>query len=192
MSKVAGYKDEDYIRGKAPMTKREVRILTISLLGIEEEDTVVDIGAGTGGLTMEAAYAASKGKVYAIEAKETALELEKQNIEKFGADNVTIIAGKAPEVLSEIKGGIDKVIIGGTGGQLEKIFIWCKENLNPGGRLVANFVTMENASLATTLMHKYFKEVEMIQVGVSRGEFIANMTMLKASNPIFIITGNQE
>lgn len=172
------------------MTKREVRILTISLLGIKEEDVVVDIGAGTGGLTMEAAYAAVNGKVYAVEAKEAAIELEKQNIEKFGANNVTIITGKAPEVLSQIKGGVDKVIIGGTGGQLEQIFIWCKENLNPGGRLVANFVTMENASHATTLMRKYFVDAEMIQVGVSRGEFIGNMTMLKASNPIFIITGS--
>ncbi|URN84853.1 hypothetical protein [Acetobacterium wieringae] len=52
MSKIAGYKDEAYIRGKAPMTKREIRILTISLLGIESGDVVVDIGAGTGGLTM--------------------------------------------------------------------------------------------------------------------------------------------
>lgn len=143
MSRVAGYKDEDYIRGKAPMTKREVRILTISLLGIQEKDIVVDIGAGTGGLTMEAAYAANEGRVYAVEAKDAALELEKQNIEKFGADNVTIISGKAPAVLEEIKEKVDKVIIGGTGGQLEEIFVWCKEHLNPGGRLVANFVTME-------------------------------------------------
>ena len=151
------------------MTKREVRILTISLLGIQEKDVVVDIGAGTGGLTMEAAYAANEGRVYAVEAKDAALELEKQNIEKF-----------------------DKVIIGGTGGQLEAVFIWCKEHLNPGGRLAANFVTMENASLATTLMRKYFTDVDMIQVGVSRGEFIGGLTMLKASNPIFIITGSVE
>ena len=171
------------------MTKREVRILTISLLGIQEKDVVVDIGAGTGGLTMEAAYAANEGRVYAVEAKDAALELEKQNIEKFGAGNVTIIPGKAPAVLDEIKEKVDKVIIG---GQLEAVLIWCKEHLNPGGRLAANFVTMENASLATTLMRKYFTDVDMIQVGVSRGEFIGGLTMLKASNPIFIITGSVE
>ena len=56
------------------MTKREVRILTISLLGIQEKDIVVDIGAGTGGLTMEAAYAANEGRVYAVEAKDAAVQ----------------------------------------------------------------------------------------------------------------------
>ena len=58
MSEIRAYRDEDYIRGKAPITKREVRVLTIALLGIDPDDTVVDIGAGTGGLTMEAAHAA--------------------------------------------------------------------------------------------------------------------------------------
>lgn len=173
------------------MTKREIRILTISLLGIDEKDIVVDIGAGTGGLTMEAAYAAHKGKVYAVEAKDAAIDLEKQNIEKFGADNVTIIGGKAPEALGKIPEKVDKIIIGGTGGQLEDIFIWSLEHLNVGGRVIANFVTMENASLATTLMRRYFTDVEMIQAGISRGEFIGGLTMLKASNPIFMITGTK-
>ncbi|KAF5087362.1 Cobalamin biosynthesis bifunctional protein CbiET [anaerobic digester metagenome] len=190
MSKIAGYKDEAFIRGKAPMTKREIRILTISLLGINPDDVVVDIGAGTGGLTMEAAYAAENGKVYAVEAKQTALELVQKNKDHFKADNVVIIPGKAPEALAEIKEPVDRVIIGGSGGNMESLFQWCKANTGPGGRVIANFVTLENAAQATTLMNQYFDNVELIQVGISRGEGIGGLTMLKAANPIFIITGD--
>ena len=190
MSKIAGYKDEAYIRGKAPMTKREIRILTISLLGIEPGDVVVDIGAGTGGLTMEAAYAAAPGRVYAVEAKETALELVQQNKEHFQTDNVVIIPGKAPAALDQITELVDRVIIGGSGGNMEDLFEWCRNNIRPGGRVVANFVTLENAAQATTLMNRYFDNVELIQVGISRGEGIGGLTMLKAANPIFIITGD--
>lgn len=172
------------------MTKREIRILTISLLGINPDDVVVDIGAGTGGLTMEAAYAAENGKVYAVEAKQTALELVQKNKDHFKADNVVIIPGKAPEALAEIKEPVDRVIIGGSGGNMESLFQWCKANIRPGGRVIANFVTLENAAQATTLMNQYFDNVELIQVGISRGEGIGGLTMLKAANPIFIITGD--
>ncbi|KNZ41149.1 precorrin-6Y C5,15-methyltransferase (decarboxylating) subunit CbiT [Acetobacterium bakii] len=190
MSNIAGYKDEAYIRGKAPMTKREIRILTISLLGIESGNVVVDIGAGTGGITMEAAYAATPGRVYAVEAKESALALVAQNKEHFKADNVSIIQGKAPEALTEITEPVDRVIIGGSGGNMEGLFIWCKKQIRVGGRVIANFVTLENAAQATTLMNNYFENVELIQVGISRGEGIGGLTMLKAANPIFIITGD--
>ena len=61
MSEIAAYKDEAYVRGKAPITKREIRILTIALLGVGPQDVVVDIGAGTGGLTREAARNISIG-----------------------------------------------------------------------------------------------------------------------------------
>ncbi|MBK5243429.1 MAG: precorrin-6Y C5,15-methyltransferase (decarboxylating) subunit CbiT [Eubacteriaceae bacterium] len=190
MSNIAGYRDDDYIRGKAPMTKREIRILTISLLGIKPGDAVVDIGAGTGGITMEAAYAAAPGIVFAVEAKEAALELVAKNKEHFHADNVEIIKGKAPEALSQITRDVDRVIIGGSGGKIEGLLIWCKERIRSGGRVIANFVTLENAAQATTLMNHYFENVELIQVGISRGEGIGGLTMLKASNPIFIITGD--
>lgn len=172
------------------MTKREIRILTISLLGIEPGDRVVDIGAGTGGITMEAAYAAVDGSVFAIEYKEDALALIKENKEQFGASNIKIIEGKAPQALKEIKEKVNRVIIGGSGGNLEDLFEWCKSNLADGGRVIANFVTLENAAQATRLMHTYFKNVELIQVAISRGEGIGNLTMLKAANPIFIITGD--
>ena len=191
MSEIKAYRDEDYIRGKAPITKREVRVLTIALLGIDPDDAVVDIGAGTGGLTMEAAHAAYRGTVYAVEHKEAARKLITANAEAFGARNVKLIFGKAPAVLSEVPTPINKAIIGGTGGDMEAIFGWCHEALVPGGRLVTNFVTLENAARAKACLDRLFVKVEMIQAAITRGEQIAGLTMLKAQNPIFIMTAEK-
>lgn len=191
MSEIAAYYDEDYIRGKAPITKREIRILTIAMLGISPEDTVADIGAGTGGLTMEAAHAAYNGKVYAVEHKEAAQELIKANAEKFGADNVILVRGKAPEVLTELPDTFDRIIVGGTGGSMEGIFDWCFKVLPKGGRLAANFIALENAARAKEYLDKIFDHTELIQAGISRGDKVAGITMLKALNPIFILTAEK-
>lgn len=191
MSEIAAYRDTDYIRGKAPITKREIRILTISLLGIEPGDTVVDIGAGTGGLTMEAAHAAYKGQVWAVEGSEVAQELVTRNAEAFDAQNVTLVPGYAPEALDAVPQAVDKVILGGTGGAMTEILGWCAAHLRDGGRLVANFITLENAVTAKTWLDGHFDQVEMIQVGVSRGEKIGGLTMMKALNPIFILTAEK-
>ena len=191
MSRIKGYKDECYIRGNVPMTKREIRILTIALLEVNDIDIVVDIGAGTGGLTMEAAYATPKGKVYAVETKPEAIQLIKENARQFGCDHIQLIEGRAPEALKNIETPVDKVIIGGTGGKMEDIFVWSHQAMVTGGRIVANFVTLENAAEAMAFMKKYFIEAELIQVAISRGDAIGGLTLLRAANPIFIITGKK-
>ena len=62
-----GIDDEEFIRGNVPMTKAEIRAMVMVKAGIQPDDVVADIGAGTGSLTIEAALCAEKGKFYAIE-----------------------------------------------------------------------------------------------------------------------------
>ncbi|MGL5352689.1 MAG: precorrin-6Y C5,15-methyltransferase (decarboxylating) subunit CbiT, partial [Clostridium sp.] len=59
--------DNEFIRGKCPMTKKDIRILTISKMNLEEDSKVLDIGSGTGSITIQCAKIASKGMVYAVE-----------------------------------------------------------------------------------------------------------------------------
>ena len=184
------YRDSDFIRARVPMTKRGIRILTTGLLGIEPADTVVDIGAGTGGLTIEAARQVPKGRVYAVEHNEEACDLIEQNVRKFGADNVRLIRGHAPDALWPVK-SCDRIIVGGSGHELEGIFKWAAAHLKPGGRIAANFVTIENAAGCVRVMNEYFDEPELIQAGISEGTTTGGLTLLKAQNPVFIVTGLQ-
>lgn len=135
-----GIPDSRMERGRVPMTKREVRAVTMSYLGVREDSIVYDIGAGTGSVTLEAALAARRGHVCAVERNPEAADLIEKNCRKFAADNVTVIRGSAPDVFraedgtpavtAEGENGEkssfsfpvpDIVFIGGTGGKLGEI-----------------------------------------------------------------------
>lgn len=92
-------RDECFIRGKIPMTKSEVRAVSLDKLGLKDGEVLYDIGAGTGSVSIEAALARPDARVYAFEQKEEGCRLIRQNMEKFAVRNVTVIPGKAPESL---------------------------------------------------------------------------------------------
>src|SRR5665648_1284059 len=87
-----GIPDEEFLRGKIPMTKAEIRVQVLAKAQISIYDRVVDIGAGTGSISIEAAGLASKGVVYAIEHNLEAQELILANQRKFGITNLDLIA----------------------------------------------------------------------------------------------------
>ena len=97
-----GIRDEEFIRGKAPMTKEEVRTVSLSKLRLTADSVCYDVGAGTGSVSVEMALRAWKGQVYAIEKKEDALALLKENRRKFATDNLEIVPGTAPEAMVEL------------------------------------------------------------------------------------------
>ena len=76
-------KDEEFIRGNVPMTKEEIRAISIAKLDVRENDVCLDIGAGTGSVSIEMANFSKNGKIYAVEINEEALDLMEKNIEKF-------------------------------------------------------------------------------------------------------------
>ena len=143
-----GIDDEKFIRGKVPMTKQEVRILTISKAQICATDYVVDIGAGTGSLSIEAAKIAEHGYVFAIDKNFEAVELITQNAEKFSVDNIVIINDEGSKAVKQIP-RIDIAFIGGSGGHIIEILNALDEKLKIGGLIVANFITIQ--SLANML-----------------------------------------
>jgi precorrin-6Y C5,15-methyltransferase (decarboxylating) CbiT subunit len=182
-----GIQDSEFIRGKIPMTKSEIRILALAKARIAEDDIIVDVGAGTGSLSIEAALLAPYGKVYSIEREPEGIDLIQANSKKFAVPNLTAIAGSAPEALSGLP-SCDVVFIGGSGGKLDQIIHSCDQLLKPNGRMIITAVTIETLFQALKLMQsKSHYEVEAFSAQIARINQIASYNMLQALNPINII-----
>ncbi|AAK79346.1 cobalt-precorrin-6B (C15)-methyltransferase [Clostridium acetobutylicum] len=178
-------KDEEFIRGDCPMTKEEVRILSIAKLEIEEDDTLLDIGAGTGSISIQMSKCTPKGKVIAIEREEKALKVLEKNKEKFKAHNLYIIKGDASQL--NLDESFDGVFIGGSSGNIDKIIKSYALKLKKGGKMVMNFITLDNLYRAIETLKELNFEVECSQIAVSKMR--AKSYMMLSNNPIFIVTG---
>ena len=188
-----GLPDAAFVRGKVPMTKQEIRILTLVKAQIGPRDIVYDIGAGTGSLSIEAARLAPEGHVYAVERKEEAIRLIEANGERFGLENLSVIEAEAPAGLENLPLA-DAVLIGGSGGHLASILDCVAEKLREGGRLVLNCITVQTLAAALDYLHAHeaVYRYEAIQVQVSRLRRVGPYDMADAQNPGYIITCTKE
>ena len=173
-------------------TKEEIRALTISKARLKEGFYVVDVGCGTGGLTIEAALQVGyKGRVFSIDEDDEAVKLTISNVEKFDAqDIVKVLKGKAPEALADLP-MVDVVIIGGTKG-LEEIIPVAYTKLKEHGRIVVNAILLETGFSALDAIKKAgFTEIDVIQINVAKGKNIDGGTMMLARNQITVISATK-
>ena len=187
---VHGIRDRAFIRGKAPMTKEEVRTVSLAKLELKEDSICYDVGAGTGSVSVEMALRAWKGRVYAIEKKADALELLQKNKIRFGADNLEIVSGTAPDAMEDLPAPTH-AFIGGSSGNLKAI-VNLLLNKNPQVKIVINCITLETVAEALQLIRERSMETsEIVQLCVSRSKNIADYHMMMGENPIYIITLNE-
>jgi precorrin-6Y C5,15-methyltransferase (decarboxylating) CbiT subunit len=182
-------KDHEFIRGNCPMTKEEVRILSIAKLELEEDYRVLDIGAGTGSVSIQIAKQCTRGKVIAVEKDEEALEVIKQNTEKFKVDNLEIISAEALEIEPNITGEFDAIFVGGSGGNIAEIIEAYGSKLRKDKNIVLNFITINNMYKAMEALKALNYEVECVQLQVSKTK--GQSYMLMGNNPIFIVSGKK-
>lgn len=181
--------DGDFLRGKAPMTKEEVRALVISKLHIAPNHTVWDVGAGTGSVSVEAALAASRGTVCAIERNADAIELMRKNREAFGLTNLVVVEGEAPAALADLPAP-DRVFIGGSAGNLDAI-IGTAFSANPRARICVTAITLETLSASLEcLRSRGIEDADIVQVSVARADKVGSYHLMRAENPIYIITAD--
>ena len=180
-----GIPDSQFIRGNVPMTKEEIREISVSKLHLARDSVVYDIGAGTGSVAVECARMAYNGKVYAVEKNEEAIKLIERNKILHGTDNLEIIKGEAPGIL----GGLEvptHVFIGGSSGRLNQIIdiIFGK---NGNARIVINAVTLETITEVQSIIKEKGLHGDITCITVSKAKEAGNYHMMTGLNPVWII-----
>ncbi|MCI4455339.1 MAG: precorrin-6Y C5,15-methyltransferase (decarboxylating) subunit CbiT [Sulfolobus sp.] len=189
-----GIPDDHFIRDEEiPMTKEEIRVLALSKLRIARGFTLVDVGSGTGSVTVEMALAVgSMGKVIAIDNNPKAVELTKRNAERFGVlDRIDVRFGDALEVLRNLEVRIDGAFIGGASNEVEEAIRILDQRLRKGARIVADAIQIETAYKAIKALELLKYDVEVTMVTISKGRKTSTGYALLARNPIFIIAGEK-
>jgi precorrin-6Y C5,15-methyltransferase (decarboxylating) len=183
-----GIPDALFSRSNGLITKEELRVISLAKLRLGIDSVVWDIGAGSGSVATEAGRLALSGRVIAIEKDPARIKDVEKNIKRFGVRNVDVVKGFAPACLKGLPAP-DAVFIGGGGSGIIAILKAASKQLKKSGRIVVNAVTVETVGRAT----QYFKENnwdwETILISLAKSRSVGDLSMLKANNPVFIITG---
>ena len=182
-----GWPDSAFLRAEVPMTKQEVRAVTLAKLGVTKRAVCWDVGAGTGSVSLEMAECAEDGTVYAVEQKEAACELIERNKLHLGISNVVVVRGTAPEALEALPAPTH-VFIGGSSGNMKDILELALQK-NPQARIVVNTVTAESFAEAVALLKTLpVVDTEIVELSAAHGRAVGRYHLMTAQNPVFVIS----
>lgn len=196
-------RDEWFIRGNVPMTKSEVRAVSLSKLELTPESVLVDIGAGTGSVSVEAALSWEVKSVWAIEKNQEAIDLLKQNTaraEEAGSGPIYLLEGEALALLTDPKvreqfqteHRLTHAFLGGTSGNMKQI-LKALLGLNPQMRIVINVIALESVAAAMAALKELSIEAEIVSVQTARAKKAGSYHLMQGQNPVYIISfGGQE
>lgn len=186
-----GIPDELFERTEeVPITKEDIRAIAVSKLRLKEGQSAIDVGCGSGSITVELCLQTA-GAVYAIDFDKAAVELTKKNLEKFGV-KAEVILGKAQDILGGLP-QVDAVIIGGTWGDARKVIELAVDRLKRGGRIVIDTILIETMYQALTAVGELaLAEVDVTQVTIAKARKVTTGTMMLARNPVMIISATKK
>jgi cobalt-precorrin-6B (C15)-methyltransferase len=190
--KTPGIPDELFSRTEnVPITKEEVRSIIISKLRLKEGYPSIDIGCGSGSISIELAIQ-TKTTVFAIDVDKNAIDLTEYNKIKFGLDDkIKIIEGLAQNVLPNLP-NVDAVVIGGTTGDTEKIIKLAIDRLNKGGRLVVTSILIETIyKTLRAIEDSELVEIDITQVTIAKSKKTRSGTMMISRNPVVIFSATK-
>jgi cobalt-precorrin-6B (C15)-methyltransferase len=185
-----GIPDELFERTEeVPITKEDVRALVISKLRLREGQSAIDVGCGSGSITVELCLQTG-GQVHAIDFDQNAIELTKKNLEKFGV-SAHVVQGKAQDVLPMMP-EVDAVVVGGTWGDAKKVIELAVGRLKKGGRIVIDTILIETMYHALATVNELkLTEVDVTQVTIAKARKVTTGTMMLARNPVLLISATK-
>lgn len=186
-----GIPDELFERtDEVPITKEDIRAIAISKLRLREGHSAIDVGCGSGSITVELCLQ-TKGSVYAIDFEEKAVELTKKNLKKFGVKAKEVIQAKAQDALPKLP-QVDAIIVGGTWGDAKQLIELATGKLKKGGRIVIDTILIETMYQALTAVNELeLNEIDITQVTISKARKVTTGTMMLARNPVMIISATK-
>ncbi|MBI6633338.1 precorrin-6y C5,15-methyltransferase (decarboxylating) subunit CbiE [Pseudomonas paralactis] len=170
LSRLAGLPDAAF-RHDGQLTKRDVRAMTLARLAPLPGELLWDVGAGSGSIGIEWMRTHPSCRAVAIEADAGRQSLIEHNRDALGVPGLQLVRGKAPEALNGL-GAPDAIFIGG-GVTRDGVLDTCWQHLRPGGRLVANAVTLQSEMTLMTWRAEHGGELTRIHVAQAQplGEF---------------------
>jgi cobalt-precorrin-6B (C15)-methyltransferase len=175
-----------------PITKEEVRVIALSKARLKKGSIVIDVGCGSGSMTVEAALqVAPDGKVYAIDQDENAIELTRKNCAKFNVSNVEIFRARAQDTIGKLPDA-DAIFVGGTGGDTYDIIKMAYKKLKINGRIVIDTILIETMYHSLKAVEELKMEnIDVTQVTVAKSRKVSTGTMMLARNPVIIIAAEK-
>lgn len=171
---------DDLFDNDGQLTKREIRALTLSALAPRRGELLWDIGAGAGSVAIEWMLADPSCRAVAIEANAARAARIRANAEALGVPDLGVVEGVAPSALSGLPAP-DAIFVGG-GGSAPGVLDAALEALKPGGRLVANAVTLEME--AVLLARHTSLGGELARIALSRAAPIGSMNGWRPAMPV--------
>ena len=174
-----------------PITKEEVRAIVISKLRLNEGFAAIDVGCGSGSITVEICLQTRSDNIYAIDFNERAIDLTKINLNKFGVKAKTMLA-RAEDILPTLP-KVDAIIIGGSWGNIHQILSLAADRLVKGGRIVIDTILIETTyKTLDALQGLKLDTIDITQAVIAKGRQVSTGTMMLARNPVTIISATKQ
>jgi precorrin-6B C5,15-methyltransferase / cobalt-precorrin-6B C5,C15-methyltransferase len=162
------------------LTKRELRALALAALAPVPGQLLWDVGAGSGSVAIEWMRVHPASQAIAVEPRADRRELIARNAVALGVPGLSVVAGSAPQALTGLPAP-DAVFIGG-GVTVAGVVAACLDALGPGGRLVANAVTLEGQAVLTEWRRRLGGT--LTRIGVERAGPVGSFTAWRPALPV--------
>ena len=177
------------------MTKREVRIQLLAELDLPNQGVLWDLGAGTGSVGLEALRLRPGLQMLAVERRAGGAQLIQRNAQRLGVSPAAVLESDA---ISVMKSGLpsnlsqpDRVLLGGGGGQRERLLEEVLTRLLPNGVVVIPLASLEALASVRPLLEHAGLTVRVLQLQAWRGQPLGDGTRLAPMNPTLIVKGTK-